>query len=128
MAFSGLTLRPTAHEFRVRTRQLHTWCAWDTLFLPALLRETADVRSTCPVIGSFVELVVAPDRVKRARPAHLNVSFPPLKVTDTANITGSFCCHIHFLAGTDAARTWHETRADDVLLDVNAAFELGRQR
>jgi alkylmercury lyase len=127
VAFSGPTLRPTAHEFRVGTRQLHTWCAWDTLFLPALLRASADVRSTCPITGSVVELVVAPDGVRSARPADLHVSFPPLKVTDTADITGSFCCHVHFLAGTDAARTWHETRADDVVLDVDAAFELGRR-
>jgi hypothetical protein len=66
VAFSGLTLRPTAHAFTVGDRRLHTWCAWDTLFLPALLHETAHVRSTCPVTGSVVELVVAPDGVTSA--------------------------------------------------------------
>lgn len=66
VAFSGLTLRPTAHRFSVGTRQLHTWWAWDTLFLPALLRENADVRSSCPVTGSLVDLVVAPDGVTSA--------------------------------------------------------------
>ena len=35
--FSGLTLTSTTHSFEVRGQQLHTWCAWDTLFLPALL-------------------------------------------------------------------------------------------
>jgi hypothetical protein len=55
------------------------------------------------------------------------VSFPPLEVTDTADITGSFCCHEHFLAGADAARRWRETRADDVVFDADAAFELGRR-
>ncbi len=41
VGFSGLTLRPTAHSLRVGDRQLYAWCAWDTLFLPALLDETA---------------------------------------------------------------------------------------
>lgn len=127
VAFSGLTLRPTAHGFRVGTRGLHTWCAWDTLFLPALLRQTADVRSLCPVTGSVVELVVAPDGVTSARPADLHVSFPSLAATDTDDITGSFCCHVFFLAGADAARTWRETRAEDSVFDVDAAFELGRR-
>jgi len=127
VAFSGLTLRPTAHEFRVGVRQLHTWCAWDTLFLPALLGQTADVRSLCPVTGSIVELVVTPDGVTSAGPADLHVSFPPPAATDTANITGSFCCHVFFLAGADAARSWRRARADDVVLDVDAAFELGRR-
>ena len=127
VGFAGLTLRPTPHGFTVGNRQLHTWCAWDTLFLPALLYETADVRSACPVSGSAVELVVAPDGVTRARPGDLHVSFPPLAATDTADIPGSFCCHVFFLAGTAAARTWRETRADDTVVDVDAAFELGRR-
>ena len=103
------------------TRQPHTWCAWDTLFLPALSRQTAAVRSLCPVSGSVVELVVAPDGVMSAHPADLNVSFPPLAATDTADITGSFCCHTCFLAGADAARTWRETRADDSVFDIDTA-------
>src|SRR4051812_15364564 len=45
VGFSGLTLRPTAHSFRVGEQKLHAWCAWDTLFLPALLDETAQIRS-----------------------------------------------------------------------------------
>jgi len=127
VGFSGLTLRSTPHQFTVGDRQLHAWCAWDTLFLPALLRQTADVRSLCPVTGSVVELVVAPDGVTSARPADLHVSFPSLAATDTDDITGSFCCHVFFLAGADAARTWRETRAEDSVFDVDAAFELGRR-
>jgi alkylmercury lyase len=34
VGFSGLTLRATAHSFRVGDRKLYAWCAWDTLFLP----------------------------------------------------------------------------------------------
>jgi alkylmercury lyase len=36
VAFNGLSLTPTPHRFCLPTRQLFTWCAWDTLFLPAL--------------------------------------------------------------------------------------------
>jgi Alkylmercury lyase len=104
VAFSGLTLQTTPHSFEVDRRTLHTWCAWDTLFLPALLNTTAHVQSTCPVAGREVELVVAPDGVEHAEPAPLHVSFPPLATTDTGDITGSFCRHVHFLAGDDAAR------------------------
>jgi hypothetical protein len=89
------------------------------------LGETAEVRSTCPVTGLVVELVVAPDGV--SAPADLRVSSPLLTATDTADLIGSFCCHVFFLAGADAARRWRETRADDVVVDVDAAFELGRR-
>jgi alkylmercury lyase len=123
--FSGLTLRPTAHRFEVEGRRLHTWCAWDTLFLPGMLGATAYVRSVCPVTRRPVELVVAPDRVERADPADVFVSFPPSATTDTADITASFCCHVHFLAGADAARRWQDTHPAGDVLDLGAAFELG---
>ena len=125
VGFSGLTLRPTAHSFDVDGRKLHTWCAWDTLFLPAMLDTIARVRSTCPVTAAAVELVVGPDGVRHTEPQQLHVSFPPLAATDTADITGSFCCHVHFLAGDDAARAWQETHPDGEILDANAAFTLG---
>jgi alkylmercury lyase len=125
VGFSGLTLRPTPHTFELAGRGLHTWCAWDTLFLPVMLGETARVRSTCPVTGTAVELTVAPEGVKHVDPERLQVSFPSLADTDTANITGSFCCHVHFLAGDDAARAWQDGHPEGEVLDLDAAFALG---
>lgn len=58
VAFSGLSLRPTKHRLAVAGRQLFTWCAWDTLFLPELLDQPAEVGSTCPVTGAPVRLRV----------------------------------------------------------------------
>src|SRR5215210_4113040 len=125
IGFSGLTLRPTRHHFEVGGRHLHAWCAWDTLFLPRMLGATAHVRSTCPVSGRAVELVVAPAGVEHADPPTVRVSFPSLASTSTADITGTFCCHVHFLAGADAARGWQETHPGGHVLDLPAAFELG---
>lgn len=123
--FSGLTLRPTAHTFELAGRRLHTWCAWDTLFLPVMLGATARVRSTCPVTGAAVELTVAPEGVEHAEPKPLSVSFPAIAATDTANITASFCCHVHFLAGDEAARVWQGAHPAGEVLDLDAAFALG---
>jgi len=36
----GLTLRETPHIFEVGGRRLYTWCAFDTLFFPALIDRT----------------------------------------------------------------------------------------
>ena len=76
VAFSGLSLRPTGHHFEVGGRQLYTWCAWDTLFLPAMLGQPARVLSHCPVTGAEVRLTVEPDGVRESHPDPLRVSFP----------------------------------------------------
>ena len=83
------------------------------------------MRSTCPVTGVGVEFVVAPDGVQHAQPAGLHVSFPPPATTDAADVTGSFCCHVHFLAGAAAARSWQNAHPEGEVLDLAAAFARG---
>jgi alkylmercury lyase len=125
-AFGGLSLRPTKHRFEVGGRPLYTWCAWDTLFLPALLDDHAQVESTCTMTGTEVRLTVAPDRVLAAHPEDVRVSFPAPEQTTTDEIVESFCCHVQFLAGADAAGRWAGARPGIFALRLADAFELGR--
>jgi len=126
VAFGGLSLPPTAHRVDVDGRSLHAWCAWDTLFLPGLLDQAAGVRSHCPVTAVEVRLTVAPDGVRASDPDSLRVSFPRPGVTSSADITSSFCCHVHFLAGPDAVERWLADHSGAVALTLDDAFELGR--
>jgi alkylmercury lyase len=125
-AFGGLNLRPTKHHFEVGGRQLYTWCAWDTLFLPTLLDEPARVKSICPATGADIRLTVVPDRVLASQPQDVRVSFPPAGQASTTDIVESFCCHVHFLAGEDAATEWVSRSPGTFALDLDDAFELGR--
>jgi alkylmercury lyase len=127
VAFSGLSIGPTAHRFTVGGRLLYTWCAWDTLFLPAMLGQSADVESTCPISRHEVRLTVEPDGVRQFDPQPLWVSFPPVATTSTADITGTFCCHVHFLATPAAAEQWINRHPDGTVLDIDDAYELGRE-
>jgi alkylmercury lyase len=127
VAFSGLSLRPTKHRFSVAGRSLFTWCAWDTLFLPELLAQPADVRSTCPLTGAPVWLRVDDGGVTASEPPDLWVTFPSLACTSTADIVGSFCCHVHFVAGRDAAQRWLEEHADGRVLDLRDAYVVGQR-
>ena len=126
IAFGGLSIVPAPHRFAVDGRTLYTWCAWDTLFLPALLGREARVHSTCPVTGTDIALTVAPDGVRESQPDDLWVSFPPPEQTSTADITGSFCCHVHFLAGAPARQRWLAHNDGALALRLSEAFELGR--
>ena len=126
IAFSGLSLVPTSHRFRAGGRQLYTWCAWDTLFLPALLDGDAVAESRCPVTGAAVRLTVSPEGARASEPADLLVSFPPLAQTSTAHIIESFCCHVHFLAGKAAAARWLSDNEGGLALSLADAHGVGR--
>jgi alkylmercury lyase len=107
-------------------RELYTWCAWDTLLLPALLDQPAQVESNCPVTGRAVRFTVEPSRFRDVHPDDVWVSFPPAATTSTADITGTFCCHVHFLADRVAADQWLSRHAGATALALPEAFELGR--
>jgi alkylmercury lyase len=126
VAFAGLSVSPTRHRFEVAGRRLYTWCAWDTLFLPSLLGQEARVESDCPVTGAQVRLTVGPTGVPGAQPSSLQVSFPAPASTVISDITASFCCHVHFLAGRDAAAAWLAENHGGLTLSLEEAVELGR--
>ncbi len=77
---AALTLRETPHRIHLNEQELYAWCALDTLFIPGLVGETAQVRSTCPVSGSEVSLTVSPAGVVAFEPAAaaLSVVLPGL--------------------------------------------------
>ena len=127
IGFWGLTIAPMPHRLRVNRRELYAWCAWDTLFLPALLDTTLDVESTCRASDDPVRLRVTMRGVESAQPAGLVVSFllPDAEAMNVSVIT-SFCHYVHFFRSRDAARPWLDQQPDTFLLPVEDAFELGR--
>ena len=75
---AALTTTPTPHALSFGGRSLFAWCALDTLFIPGLLDEVAEVESTCPASGTDVRLVVTPEGVSTVDPgdAALSVVLP----------------------------------------------------
>jgi alkylmercury lyase len=132
IGFGGLTLMPTTHRLQIGARQMFTWCAWDALFIPGLLRATtARVESTCPASGEIVRLTVTPSGALALGAGEPVVSFTLPDANDCAesaerSIT-CFCSHVHLLASYNAGAVWVAERDEVFLLSLADAFELGRR-
>jgi alkylmercury lyase len=122
----ALTLTPTRHRFRVKNHDLYAWCALDTLFLPALINQTAEITSTCPQTGAVIHLTVSPDGIEAVSPPETALSIV-FTSGCTSGINGSFCGQIHFFVSREAAVEWVDGRTDFAVLSVIEAFELARQ-
>lgn len=123
---NALTLTPTPHHFRVKGRDLYAWCALDTLFLPSLIDQTAEITSTCAQIGTAIHLTVSPHGVEAVSPPETALSIV-IAPGCTSGINGTFCGQIHFFASGEAAVQWVGERNEFAVLSVNEAFELARQ-
>ena len=128
----GLSLNEHPHRFVVNGVSLTTWCAEDTLFLPALLKQTATVESPSPVSKETIHLTISPEGVETVSPADAVVSIVVVNpaaehLASVAAIWNTFCQQIHFFASREEAEPWAAGRDDIAILTVREGFALGRQ-
>ena len=126
VGFWGIAQRETPHRFKVEGKQLYTWCAWDSLFIPQILGQTAYVESTCPTTGERISLTVSPDRVQEVSPAGLVVSFLTPDTPFDENVVLSFCHYVLFFSSEEAGTKWTAEHKNTFLLSVEEAYQVGR--
>lgn len=126
IAFQGLSLAETPHRFRDDGRDLYTWCAWDTLFLPEVLGRTAEVESTCPTTGAAVSLRVDRSGPRDVAPAETVLSFRPDSPVFVDDVQDSFCRFVHFFSSPAAAEPWVAAHPRTVVISLEDGFEIGR--
>src|SRR5258708_6047658 len=66
VGIAGLSQNQHPHRFTVNGIQLATWCAWDSLFLPVMLQQTALVSSSCPTTRETIRLTITPERDRKS--------------------------------------------------------------
>lgn len=129
ISYWGLAL-PAAyaspHRLTIDGQVLSTWCAWDTLFLPQLLGQTAQIESTSP-IGAKVSLTVSPQRVNSVDPigAQMSLLLPDCKGVQKDVIT-TFCHFVHFFPSRDVAKSWTAQHPGTFLMSIHEAYILAR--
>ena len=128
----GLSLSDHPHRFNVNGTQMATWCAEDTLFLPAMLKQTATIESESPLSKEKVRLTVSEDGVEGSDPPGAVVSIVVIDpdkadISSTPAIWGNFCHHIFFFASRQEGEQWAAGRDDIEILSLDEGFELGKQ-
>ena len=129
----GLSLNGQwAHQFYVNGTPLRTWCAWDTLFLPALLKRTASIVSFSPGSKKEVRVTVSPEQVEWACPKTAVVSIVNVGTgdQDTSSIRAiwsNFCHQVYFFPSEQEAEEWAEHKENISILSVEEAYELGKR-
>lgn len=124
----GLSLNDHPHQFTVDGVALNTWCAGDTLFLPAMLGRTADVESASPLTGEIIRLTVSPDGIVTTDPVGLALSVPAedpgqLTTAELAAIWGTFCHHIFFFASVEEGQRWAADRDNIEIHPLQDAYQ-----
>jgi alkylmercury lyase len=120
----GLTLVPTPHVYKANGRKLYTWCAFDALSFPVLLRHNAHIESHDPVTGEKIRVTVTPERVEKVEPKTAVVSW--VKSADPTNIRGSVCHYVHFFSSPKTASKWIADHRDQMFYPANEVYQASK--
>ncbi len=125
----GLSLPETVHRFEVEDRTLYTWCAWDSLFIPAILEKSARVETQCPETGMAICLVVTPEGIADREPTDIVMSFlDPEAAKIRENVMLHFCHYVHFFGSHEAGSQWVSKHPGTYFLSIEEAYTLGRKK
>jgi alkylmercury lyase len=131
IGFGGLAITPMHHRFEVDGRELATWCAWDSLFIPEILGRSARVTSLDPENGETVRLVVTPERIESIEPEEAVISFiwPDAQVfaKSAANVMAKFCHFIFFFASRPSGERWVNKNPGTFLYSLDDGFRLAKR-
>lgn len=129
VGYWGLALAKTKHRILVNGRQLHAWCALDTLFLPELLGASIRVESVCPMTQEPISLRVHASGVEPSErnPAAVSLIAPDRDAAHE-NIVASFCHYVNFFHTMRAAEEWCARHPGTLAVSLDAAWRLGQRR
>lgn len=128
IGFWGITVQPTGHCMDIDGITTYTWCAWDSLFIPELVGETAHITSKCEQSGEEITLTVSPDGAIAESHKDVVVSFViPTAEELRTNVTASFCHFVYFFKDRQAGETWLENHEGVFLLTLDEAFAAGKK-
>lgn len=128
-----LTLNPTSHQFYVDGHNLYAWCALDAIFLPALLGQTAAVKSKCPATDVDIRLMITPEGIGMVSPPDtvLSVVIPGVTPSCQPGVKsgpqGPLCSAIHFFSAYEAASTWLVEHPGMAILSLDETWQLARE-
>ena len=125
----GLSQNEYAHKFEIGGRNLSTFCAWDTLFLPLLLNKTAKVKVVDPHSKETVRVEISPQGVFSLSPqtAVLSIVIPDDDIETLEQAYQIFCVNVRFFASEKNLRKWFEQgEYKPLVLSLEDGYALGK--
>jgi hypothetical protein len=117
----GLTLRRTRHCFVHAGRSHQTWCAFDTIGIPAALAIDAEARTTCPSCDQALHIAI---RSGAPEGSGMVLWLPSATVR---HLMVDFCAAADLYCGRDHLEQRIDTaRAEGEVMDLSGAAMLGR--
>lgn len=114
VAIAGLSLVPAAHGLLLDGVELHTWCAYDAIGIPAALGVDARAQTRCRWCGRPVEVELSRGRIVGEPAARLWFPTAPLGGDEGGNPQLVWCPQANLFCDEDHLDRWRQAQDDPV--------------
>ncbi|MFQ5922678.1 MAG: organomercurial lyase [Anaerolineales bacterium] len=122
-----LSLNPTAHRISIDGNQVYTWCAYDAIYAPGVVGQTARIESQDPVTRESIRVTITPEGIEDIRPEGTVVSVVGGKTDMRGGPVSPRCSQMLFFGSRETANQWLQGRTDVAVLTVEEVFDLANE-
>lgn len=116
---AGLTLRPTRHQIVIDGSSTHTWCAFDSVGIPAALGADGVARTSCGNCGAPIDVTFTAGTTRDTE----RWGWMPALDPDERSLIVNFCSKADLFCSKEHLEVWHES-ADRPEGDACTMYEL----
>ena len=130
VGLAGLSLNEWNQKFSVNGYSFTTWCALDTLYLPQVIKQSAEVEAVDPVTNENIQITLGPDGVVQAPDdAVISIVVPKVDkkgIESAEQIWSAFCSYSHYFTSVESGQEWFQDKhIEPVFLTIEEGHELG---
>lgn len=126
MIGSFLSLEPTRHSMLINGNKLFAWCAYDSVYIPAVIGEEVLVESMDPVTGEEIVMKVSPEGILEVKPEGTVATVVGLDTDARGGVDSPRCRQMNFFASVENAEKWTEGNFDVAVMSPGQMFELAK--
>lgn len=122
-----LTTVPTHHRIQVNGYNMYAWCSYDAIYVPGILGQSVEIKSTDPITGERISLSVAPEGVVELHPSGAVASVVTGEAASSAGPNSPRCSQMLFFASRESAEIWIDDHPGVAILTVEEVYQLARK-
>jgi len=132
----ALSLVETPHRIKLNGKDFYAWCSLDTMFLPGLLGQSAEIESNCPVTGELIKVSINEKGLKSFEPAEavlsiampgVSCSVPNAEKKAGVGANSEACSQMHFFKDRQAAEKWVQDYEGVAIFTMKEAYRLAEE-
>ncbi len=126
VGFWGIALPKMPHKIITEKQTIYGWCAWDALFIPQLLGESATIESLSPT-KEIIKLKISEQGDLLEGSENIMVSFlEPDAGKMMENVVANFCHYIFLFKDKSSGEEWVKQHEGTFLLPLQDVITLSK--